>query len=55
MVEMDEITKEVTEENKIEVMSIEPERTLEIPTGKKEIRTGTAMQDVETATVTKEE
>lgn len=54
MVEMEEITKAATEENEIEMMSIEPERTLEIPTGKKEVKTGTAMQDVETAAVKEE-
>lgn len=54
MVEMDEITKEVIEKNEIEMMSIEPEKTLELPTGKKEVKTGTAMQDVETAAVTEE-
>lgn len=54
MVEMDEITKEVVEENEIEMMSIEPEKSLELPTGKKEVKTGTAMQDVEMAAVKEE-
>lgn len=55
MVEMEEITKETAEENEIELMSIEPEKILEIPTGKKEVKNGTAMQDVEKQSTAKEE
>ena len=55
MVEMEEITKETAEGKEIEMMSIEPEKTLEIPTGKQEVKTGIVMQDVEKQSTTEEE